>query len=168
MSIGVTMLLEPRIEPGLLEQAVRHSPFVAEGQDSASQGNFVHLPGERRCVVFWGSMCRCRERGKREHISALVRAIWHKAKPQEKGIHVVLSGSVGAPSLCLVLPLLCHEDLVPLGIPAACCSFRLGSWWRLKHKILALLQQSPSCIAQPVFPLRCYRALPALLRALPW
>lgn len=45
--------------------------------------------------------------------------------------------------LCSATRIWCLYESPPLS-----CSFRLGSWWRLKHKILALLQQSP-LLAQP-------------------
>lgn len=109
-------------------------------------------------------MYYCREEGRRQHISGLVaRAVWHKTKAI--GIHGVLSDSAGAPCLCFALLLGSGVSMNPYFLLLV-----------LLEKLEKVEAQDPCpppaipspCTAQPVFPLRCYRALPALLRALLW
>lgn len=134
------------------------SPLVAEGTRFS-----ILRQLSLTCGVLGDTYYR-RERSKRQQISALVaRAVWHKGKAI--GIHAVLSDSAGAPCLCFAL-------LQGSGVstnPYCLLLVLLEELEKVEARDPCPPPAIPSpCTAQPVFPLRCYRALPALLRALLW
>lgn len=169
-SIGVTRALEPRSKPGLLEQVVQGSPFATEGTRSSFLGQLcAFVRGKHMCNVL-GDTYYCREGGKRQHISALViRAMWHKTKAYRKRNPCTALRVSGCPVslLCSAFAPLQGSD-APLN-PHCLLHISLGELVKVEAQDPYPSPAIPSpCTAQPVFPLRCYRALPALLRALPW
>lgn len=134
------------------------SPLIAEGTGFT----FSRQPS-LTCVVFRG-ICITAGRGKRQQISACVaRAVWDKGMAM--GIHAVLSDSAAAPCLCFALLQGSGASMNPY-----CLLLILrGEPEKVEAQDPCPPPAIPSpCTAQPVFPLRCYRALPALLRALLW
>lgn len=139
------------------------SPLAAEG----TRFSFLRqlsLSWEKLCEVFWGICITIGREVKDKHISALVvRAVGHKARAT--GLHTVLSDPAGAPCLCFAL-------LQGSGVsmnPYCLLLVLLGELEEVEGQDPCPPPAIPSpCTAQPVFPLRCYRALPALLRALLW
>lgn len=122
---------------GCWNKKCRALPWLQREQDSPSQGNLVwHVWCFGGYVLPQGEV--------KDSKSLLVL-------PELYGTRVWPWGSMQCSQiqqLPRVSALLCYKDLVPLWIPTACCSFCVGSQRRLKHKILALLQQSP-LLAQP-------------------
>lgn len=65
--------------------------------------------------MVFGGICIAAQREVKDSTSPLLSEPYGtRLRHIEKGIHALLTGSAAALSLCFVLPLLCHKDLVPL------------------------------------------------------
>lgn len=127
------------------------------------------LSGERICVIFQG-ICITAGRKVKDSTSLLLsEPCGTRLRHIGKGIHALLSGSTGCPAspLCSAFAPL-QGSGAPMN-PHCLLLISLGELVKVEAQDPCPSPAIPSpCTAQPVFPLRCYRALPALLRALRW
>jgi len=118
--------------------------------------------------MFWGIHITA-EREVKDSSSLLLLSEPYGTRHIVKGVHALLSGSAGCPVslLCSAFAPL-QGSGAPMN-PHCLLLISLGELVKVEAQDPCPTPAIPSPrTAQPVFPLRCYRALPALLRALPW
>lgn len=161
-----------RVRQGSWSKQCRAILLSRRGEDSASYGNYMCMPRKRMCTVVLGT-CINADKEVRAHFHSCFQS--HMAQgwgsSEYRGKNPCTALRVGGVTSALFCPWFTARIWCPFESSLLACLLLI-----LLGELAKVEAQDPCpspaipypCIAQPVFPLRYYTALPALLRALPW